>query len=694
VRPRRKLTWLVFAICILAVVEGLGWVTWHALRLEKAEREARAAAAFQESIRLALWRMESEITPIIAAESARPYFHYMSFYPAERAYTRMWQQVKPNEVRVPSPLLESSGPYIHLHFQIDSSGKISSPQVPTGNERDLAEGHQYVDAEFIILAEQMLGDLTAIIEQPTKTRSVDYAAGKAVSAAPPPPPAAPQLAAAVQPLSQPALQQQAQSGLDQAEYNARVKAAETAQTLNMQQPDRRQSRSGAPDRKLAYKSEEKPAEPAPASDVEVAHKPAEPSDSAAKSSPTGEQSIAGAVNKEDDEARWASKKDSLVKEYQQAGPATEEIKVDQGPFTPLWRPNPKTGASELILKRSVVVEGAETTQGIWIDWPLLRERLLGTIKDLLPQGTLSPALDSSTEEAGQRLASIPVRLLPGQIPSVPATLLTPTHITLAVTWAAILGAISAIAIVLRTAMELSERRGRFVSAVTHELRTPLTTFCIYTEMLSGGMVKDENARQQYLKTLQNESGRLARIVQNVLDYAGIGGLGKRTPGPAAPILVADLVEKLKPSLETCAARAGMQLIIEHENLDGYLVRADPQTIERILLNLVENAGKYAGDASDKRIHIEVRQSPGSDSKVSLSVRDHGPGVPREERRRVFQAFQRATRDAHGPKSGLGLGLALARELARELDGRLELSSPPSCGAEFVLILPATIHTKT
>ncbi len=163
-RTRRWLTWVVFAVCALAVVEGLGWVTWQALRSEKRELQARADAEFQDSVRLALWRMESQATPIIAQESARPYFQYQSFYPAERAYNRMWQEVEQNEVLVPSPLLESSGQCIRLHFQIEPDGTITSPQAPTGNMLDLAES-QYVDSEFIVLASQMLGQLPGMLNQ-------------------------------------------------------------------------------------------------------------------------------------------------------------------------------------------------------------------------------------------------------------------------------------------------------------------------------------------------------------------------------------------------------------------------------------------------------------------------------------------------------------------------------------------------
>ena len=90
-RQRPWITWLVFAVCAVLVLDGLGWVTWQVLRLERRDAEATVQSDFEERARLALWRMDSTLTPIIAQESARPYFHYRPFFPAERAYTRMWR---------------------------------------------------------------------------------------------------------------------------------------------------------------------------------------------------------------------------------------------------------------------------------------------------------------------------------------------------------------------------------------------------------------------------------------------------------------------------------------------------------------------------------------------------------------------------------------------------------------------------
>lgn len=711
-RPRRRLTWFIFAVCILAVLEGLGWVTWHALRLERSEREARAVAGFQESIRLALWRMESEVTPIMAAESSRPYFHYLPFYPAERAYTRMWQQVKPNEVLVPSPLLESSGPYVRLNFQIEPDGRITSPQAPTGNQRDLAEA-QYVDSEFIVLAGQRLDELSAMVHSSKDAQQLAGPDGRwsdRVKPADEPPKVQNE-----QQLQAEATQQfgrfQTQQEAD--DFKFREQAAKSAQSMNSGESQRRSRANVAAGSPGASAYDKKAAAPAvDSAKPQLANKPNTDRESTPllKSPPPAPASIptldSAGVDKpaappEPSNARKAASapaggkvkpelsettaEQSLLKDYQPAGPASEQVNIDQGPFAGLWRVHPATGTAELLLERTVKINGAPAVQGIWMDWPRLREHLVATIQDLLPTATLSPALRGSNDGGGQRLAAIPVSLLPGTIPTIQATFLTPTHITLFVTWVAVLGAITAIGVVLRTSMELSERRGRFVSAVTHELRTPLTTFCLYTEMLSDGMVKDEESRRHYLETLKSESGRLSRIVQNVLDYAGIGGVGRRTPGPVAPMRVSDLLARIRPAMEQCASRAGMTLVYETQAADEAIVRADPQTVERILLNLVENAGKYASDSQDRRIHINARYSAGS---VSLSVRDHGPGVPQSEQRRIFHAFHRARRDAQGPKTGLGLGLALARELAAELKGKLVLNQALSAGAEFTLMLPA------
>jgi signal transduction histidine kinase len=145
---RPAITWTLFAAGLLVVLGGLAWVTLAALDLDRAEVAARHRADSEESVRLALWRMDSSVGPLIAAESVRPHYVYSSFYPASRAFTRLYQEIRPGDVQIASPLLTLRADHVHLHFQVDSDGGLSSPQVPVSNMLDMAES-AYVDPEEI-----------------------------------------------------------------------------------------------------------------------------------------------------------------------------------------------------------------------------------------------------------------------------------------------------------------------------------------------------------------------------------------------------------------------------------------------------------------------------------------------------------------------------------------------------------------
>lgn len=152
---RAWLLWTIFALCLAIGLLALAWISLTILRLESRQIEAQRQALVEENVRLALWRMDSAIAPLIAQETARPYFAYSAFTPAERAYTRMYNQIGYGDVLVPSPLLGYESPLIHLHFQFAPDGALSSPQVPTGNMRDVAS-QQYTTRKKIQAADELL----------------------------------------------------------------------------------------------------------------------------------------------------------------------------------------------------------------------------------------------------------------------------------------------------------------------------------------------------------------------------------------------------------------------------------------------------------------------------------------------------------------------------------------------------------
>lgn len=596
-RSRRWFTWAVYLVSVVLVLDVLGFVTWHMLRLETADVESGAENDRQERIRLALWRMDSFMAPVIAQESARPYFHYRAYYPAERAYTRMWEELQPGDVLVPSPLLlasklnSMSGALIRLHFQIEPGGVVTSPQVPTGNLLDLAESKLGL-APQIARSEEALAQLKVLVaESPQLSDRATAVAGRSPA-------------------------QQVADGQPEDEFDIRQRSF---------------GQTDAP----------------------------------------GESVRLEAARDEIASAREAIQQD------------TTESSILVGSFRPVWA-SIGEGTTELMFIRSVTLDGQQFRQGIWIDWRMLRQLLLSYVPDLFRTARLEPLLmpNPDSMETTEMLASLPARLDPGDPLPLPPIGFSWTRQVLVVTWVAVLAGVVAIGLVLRASIRLSDRRGRFVSAVTHELRTPLTTFCLYTEMLADGVVKDEPTRASYLETLKGESRRLAGIVENVLAYARLG-----RPKPAAQprVEVGTLVESLEPIIRRRAAESGAQVSIESDlAVRNRAVLASTESVERIVMNLIENACKY-GHADGEPARVEVRFD-GARADLEVRVRDFGPGIAPADASRVFAAFHRGSEHGSHAQPGLGLGLALARGLARELGGDLVLEATEGPGAAFLLRL--------
>jgi signal transduction histidine kinase len=231
---------------------------------------------------------------------------------------------------------------------------------------------------------------------------------------------------------------------------------------------------------------------------------------------------------------------------------------------------------------------------------------------------------------------------------------------------------------------LALQQQAFVSAVSHELKTPLTSIRLYAEMLAAGFA-DEGRRPLYYRYIQEESERLSRLIANVLTLSRIGrGTLKVDPRPVA---VAELMESLRERIAVPAERAGFRLRLDCAGPG--LVMADPDALLQVLLNLVDNALKFAADGEPKEIEIGCERldpAPGP-AGWRFRVRDHGPGIPRAERRRVFRLFYRGADAARGAVGGTGIGLALVEGLVLAMGGRVEVTAREP-GAELAVELPA------
>jgi signal transduction histidine kinase len=596
-----------FGLALALALGGMVWVTLSALRLDRAEARARRQAVREENVRLALWRMDSLLTPLIARESGHPYFAYTAFYPAERAYTRMFAEIRRGEVLMPSPLLAPTSPRVRLYFQFGPKGRLTSPQVPAGNMRDLAEGRGYADARTIDAAAERLNELAALTGRDALLAQV--------------PEAEPRRAPA--PLH--AQMEQLDEQLGQAEQQ--MQAPQQGQVASQQRKTSLEARARFQAAQQAFR----------------ANAPSQ----------------------------------SIPKAESRTGQTAVPSEVVEGVMRPVWV------GDALLLARRVRVGGDEYVQGTWLNWPTIRAELAAEIAELLPQARLEPLRGESAPRTARVLATLPVRLLPGPVPEADGRGGSAICVALLIAWVCVLGAGVALGGLLVGAVSLSERRADFVSAVTHELRTPLTTFRMYAEMLAEGMVTDEQKRRRYLDTLGSEANRLSHLVENVLAYARLER--RRTTTEADDIAVDDLVERVEPHLRERLEREGRSLHVEVDDaLAEQDVRADASVVEQILLNLVDNACKYAASADDGQVHLEARQAA---RHIELRVRDHGPGVTPPERRKLFRPFSKSARDAARSAQGIGLGLALSRRLARDMGGDLRLDHEVSGGACFVLELP-------
>ncbi len=234
----------------------------------------------------------------------------------------------------------------------------------------------------------------------------------------------------------------------------------------------------------------------------------------------------------------------------------------------------------------------------------------------------------------------------------------------------------------RRADELSAQKTAFVSAVSHELRTPLTTLRMHAELLQEGLVAPASLATIH-DDLVRESARLGRLVENVLAVSQLEE-GRRILDLRPGDLAAHVQEVVAAQARHVASKGFAPVHLELPD-EPLTLRFDAQAIEQIVVNLLDNALKYAASGDHPQISVALERGPG---RVVLRVQDRGPGVPEAERERVFQRFVRIEQASTAHTPGTGLGLSLVRDLARAHGGDAEVRPRPGGGAEFVVWLPA------
>lgn len=224
--------------------------------------------------------------------------------------------------------------------------------------------------------------------------------------------------------------------------------------------------------------------------------------------------------------------------------------------------------------------------------------------------------------------------------------------------------------------EASRIRAALFSSVTHDLRTPLSSIkASATSLLEEGVAFDPTQRKDLLKTIAEESDRLNRLIGNLLDLSRLRAGALVPEKIATPI--EDVIESVVTRLRKVLGERRVQLRIR----DGIPpVPMDVLQIDQVLSNLLENAARYA--PADSEIEIKAARWHNS---VEMEVADRGPGVPPEERDRVFEEFYRG--EAGLRESGAGLGLSIARAVVQAHGGEMWIRETPGGGASVGFRLP-------
>lgn len=629
----------LFSLFASVVIGGMAWATVATYKLAKDEHLSK--------VRLAIWRMEKYLGEILAVESNRPYTDYVSVHqrPTLAVISSDGRNVNVNAALavLPSPLRESGPPndWIELYFQVDESGRFSSPQLLHGMA-DWMTDPLFVHAELTDQAHERFRWLT-------RTLSAEQLAERVVKA----------IARDIT---------QGSTLLDLAE------PAGTAPRLNIS------------DMRADFRSRE-----ATEYQLRIFSKI-----SSQMSQASNLECMAVDIvnaNIQNSAGEYGMLMDA-------SSPLTEIAKSYWATF---WLESDECQCAKLAFVRTLTRAAVEPNtstetervfyQGFIADWNLLKQNLLARVSDHFPQADLLPVADDKppSPQASEFVMSVPVKLsIPEMAGGASAAAWRSVGGMLVISWVATTAVLVLAGWGVWSLVALTQRRMRFAYAVTHELRTPLTTFRLYSDMLAGGLVP-EGSKQQYLDTMNRESQRLSELVEGVLEYARIGNQKVRlnpveTDGDKLLGLIDD-------GLAVQCRESGIALRSTNHLADDRMILVDADVVSRIAGVLSNNARRHAVESDEPIVAIDLSLENG---KLSLDVIDSGSGIDRNDARTIFKPFRRGRSADAEARGGIGLGLALARSWAKLLGGSLELTARKHeklGGAHFRLTVPVTSPLK-
>lgn len=233
--------------------------------------------------------------------------------------------------------------------------------------------------------------------------------------------------------------------------------------------------------------------------------------------------------------------------------------------------------------------------------------------------------------------------------------------------------------------ELDRAKDEFISSVSHELRTPLTSIRSFSELLLTFDDEQKERRREFLTIINEESKRLTRLIDDVLDIAKIesGQTEWRLQDLDLAELARNVVELQRPAADE--RKITLRLVPPP---DLPLVIADRDRIKQVLMNLLSNAVKFSYPGGEVVISLKAQAS-----EVMVTVADQGVGIPDKDKHRVFMRFQQLGDATTGKPPGTGLGLAICKEIISRHGGRIWVEDNQPRGCRFSFVLPALAEQR-
>ena len=230
---------------------------------------------------------------------------------------------------------------------------------------------------------------------------------------------------------------------------------------------------------------------------------------------------------------------------------------------------------------------------------------------------------------------------------------------------------------------LEAMRREFVANVSHELRTPVSIINGYLETLLDGALDNRADAERFLNVMWKHNQRLTLLIEDLLSLSSIENQqasGLYLEPTSLRECLERVIERLEPAIAEKRAIVRLDLPVELP-----LIEADPERLDQVFFNLIENALKY-GEAASPEITIRGRFT---DDQATIAVIDNGPGIPAADQPHVFERFYRVRKDRSRAVGGTGLGLSIVKHVVQAHGGQVSVESQPGRGATFRVRLPVT-----